>query len=67
MFSVFSLSPFSPGRSIPQVALRWLLQKDVVSSVIIGAKTLTQLDDNMAATSGWSLSSEEVIWITSVN
>ncbi|BFZ18595.1 hypothetical protein BsWGS_21634 [Bradybaena similaris] len=47
-------------RSIPQVALRWLLQRDVVPSVIIGAKTLAQLDDNMLAANGWSLTSEEM-------
>ncbi|XP_005112669.1 1-deoxyxylulose-5-phosphate synthase YajO isoform X2 [Aplysia californica] len=48
------------GRSMPQVALRWLLQKDVVTSVIIGARTLQQLDDNMGAASGWTLSREEM-------
>uniref|UniRef100_A0A0B7BNS6 NADP-dependent oxidoreductase domain-containing protein n=2 Tax=Arion vulgaris TaxID=1028688 RepID=A0A0B7BNS6_9EUPU len=48
------------GRSIPQVALRWLLQKDIVTSIIIGATSLAQLDDNMAAANGWSLSKEEM-------
>ncbi|CAL1534390.1 unnamed protein product [Lymnaea stagnalis] len=48
------------GHSVAQVALRWLLQKDVVSSVIIGARTLAQLDENLAAGSGWSLSKEEM-------
>lgn len=43
-----------------QVALRWLLQKDVVPSVIIGARTLEQLDQNMAAASGWALTAQEV-------
>jgi aryl-alcohol dehydrogenase-like predicted oxidoreductase len=47
------------GRTTSQVALRWLLQKDVVSSVIFGATTLTQLDDNMGA-NGWSLTKEEL-------
>ncbi|CAG5127533.1 unnamed protein product, partial [Candidula unifasciata] len=46
------------AKSVPQVAIRWLLQKDVVSSVIIGARTLAQLDDNMGA-NGWSLTLEE--------
>jgi aryl-alcohol dehydrogenase-like predicted oxidoreductase len=31
------------------VALAWLLHKPAVMSVIIGAKTLEQLDDNLAA------------------
>lgn len=48
------------GVSVPQVALRWLLQKDVVTSVIIGARTLAQLEDNMSAANGWSLSKEEM-------
>ena len=47
-------------RSVPQIALRWLLQKDVVTSVIIGARTLAQLDDNMSAANGWALTKEEV-------
>ncbi|CAL1534392.1 unnamed protein product, partial [Lymnaea stagnalis] len=48
------------NRSLPQVAIRWLLQKDVVSSVVIGARTLAQLDDNLEASSGWSLTKDEV-------
>lgn len=47
------------SKSVPQVAIRWLLQKDVVSSVIIGARTLAQLDDNLGA-NGWSLTLEEM-------
>ena len=43
-----------------QVALRWTLQKDVVASVIIGATSIKQLEDNMAAGTGWKLSKEEV-------
>ena len=52
---------FCTGKSVAQVALRWLLQKDVVSSVIIGARTLEQLDDNMGAANGWTLTEEEVV------
>ncbi|BFZ18599.1 hypothetical protein BsWGS_21638 [Bradybaena similaris] len=47
-------------RSMGQVAIRWLLQKDVVTSVVIGATTLAQLDDNMAAATGWSLTKDEM-------
>ncbi|HEY8614922.1 aldo/keto reductase [Phenylobacterium sp.] len=36
--------------SVARVALAWLLAKPHVMSVIIGAKTLEQLDDNLAAT-----------------
>ncbi len=37
------------GVSVAQVALAWILSKDVVTSVIIGAKKITQLDDNLKA------------------
>ena len=48
------------GKTVAQVALRWTLQKDVVASVIIGATSIKQLEDNMAAGTGWSLSKEEM-------
>ena len=48
------------GKSIPQVAIRWLIQQDIVSSVIIGATSVKQLEDNMGAGNGWKLSEEEV-------
>ncbi len=35
--------------SVARVALAWLLAKPAVMSVIIGAKTIDQLDDNLAA------------------
>ena len=37
------------GVSAAQIALAWLLAKEVVTSVIIGARKLTQLDDNLKA------------------
>jgi aryl-alcohol dehydrogenase-like predicted oxidoreductase len=40
----------SKGVSVAQIALAWLLHQKVVSSVIIGAKRVDQLDDNIAAT-----------------
>jgi aryl-alcohol dehydrogenase-like predicted oxidoreductase len=38
------------GVSVAQVALAWLLHRKAVTSVIIGAKRLDQLEDNIAAT-----------------
>ena len=38
------------GVSVARIALAWLLHRKVVSSVIVGAKTAEQLDDNIAAT-----------------
>jgi aryl-alcohol dehydrogenase-like predicted oxidoreductase len=37
------------GRSVPQVALNWLLQRPSISSVIIGARNEEQLKQNLAA------------------
>ena len=37
------------GVSVARVALAWILSKPFVTSIIIGAKTTAQLDDNLAA------------------
>ena len=37
------------GKTIPQIALNWLLQRPTVSSVIIGARDEKQLRDNLGA------------------
>ena len=47
------------GASPARVALAWVLAKPFVTSVIMGVKTLEQLDDNLAA-SDLSLSPEEI-------
>ncbi len=39
------------GKTVPQVALNWLLRKPTVASVIIGARNEKQLRDNLAAAS----------------
>ncbi|MBD3748886.1 MAG: aldo/keto reductase [Sphingobacteriales bacterium] len=39
----------SKGVSVAQIALAWLLHQKVVSSVIIGAKKVAQLEDNLNA------------------
>ena len=48
------------GRGVPmgQVAIAWVLARPAVSSVILGARTLGQLDGNLAA-AGLALSQEE--------
>jgi len=47
------------GKSIPQIALNWLLQRKTVSSVIIGARNEAQLIENLGAV-GWALTTEQV-------
>ncbi|WP_329389242.1 aldo/keto reductase [Streptomyces sp. NBC_01351] len=46
------------GRSIPQVAINWLLARPTVSSVIVGARDEAQLRQNIGAI-GWTLSPEQ--------
>lgn len=47
------------GKTIPQIALNWLLRRPTVSSVIIGARNETQLTQNLGAL-GWTLSSDQM-------
>lgn len=54
------------GRSVPQVALNWLLGRATVSSVIIGARTEGQLRDNLGA-AGWALDDDQVRRLDSVS
>lgn len=47
------------GKSVPQVAINWLLQRPSVATVIIGARNETQLRDNLGAV-GWTLTAEQM-------
>jgi aryl-alcohol dehydrogenase-like predicted oxidoreductase len=47
------------GRTVPQIALNWLLRRPTVSSVIIGARNEEQLRQNLGAV-GWSLTPEQI-------
>jgi len=47
------------GKTVPQIALNWLLQRPSVASVIIGARNEGQLRDNLAAAT-WTLTDAEV-------
>jgi aryl-alcohol dehydrogenase-like predicted oxidoreductase len=47
------------GKTVPQVALNWLLQRPTISSVIIGARDEQQLRQNLDAV-GWNLTREQV-------
>lgn len=52
--------------SVAQVALAWLLHQSAVTSVIVGAKRIDQLDDNIAATQV-TLSTEELAELDAVS
>lgn len=54
------------GVSVARIALAWLLHRPFVMSVIIGAKTVEQLDDNLAATE-ITLTAEEMATLDRVS
>ncbi|ELY21583.1 Aldo/keto reductase [Vreelandella titanicae BH1] len=47
------------GKSVPQVAINWLLRRPTVSSVLIGARDETQLRQNLGAV-GWRLDESQI-------
>jgi aryl-alcohol dehydrogenase-like predicted oxidoreductase len=65
---VDAMRPMAAERdvSVAQIALAWLLAKPFVSTVIIGAKSMDQLRDNMASTRV-RLSDEELTTLDSVS
>jgi aryl-alcohol dehydrogenase-like predicted oxidoreductase len=54
------------GKTIPQVALNWVLTRPTVSSVVIGARTEAQLRENLGAV-GWTLSAAHVAKLDAVS
>jgi aryl-alcohol dehydrogenase-like predicted oxidoreductase len=52
--------------SVAQIAIAWLLHQQAVTSVIVGAKRVEQLDDNIAATNV-QLSAEELAKLDKVS
>jgi aryl-alcohol dehydrogenase-like predicted oxidoreductase len=48
------------GKSYAQISLNWLLQQELVTAPIIGARRMEQLEDNLGA-SGWRLSEEQLM------
>ena len=47
------------AKTVPQVAINWLVSRPTVSSVIIGARNEEQLRQNLGAV-GWSLTKEQI-------
>ena len=47
------------GKTVPQIALNWLLQKPTISSLVIGARDEAQLIENIGAV-GWSLTAAQI-------
>ena len=47
------------GKSVPQIALNWLLRRPSVATIIVGARTEEQLRQNLGAV-GWSLAAAQI-------
>lgn len=54
------------GKTIPQIAINWLLNKNTVSNIIIGARNEAQLLQNIDAV-GWNLSQEQMLRLDTVS
>ncbi|WP_460398196.1 aldo/keto reductase [Actinophytocola sediminis] len=54
------------GRTVPQIAINWLLGRPTVSSVIIGARNEAQLRQNLGAV-GWALTADQVARLDAVS
>jgi aryl-alcohol dehydrogenase-like predicted oxidoreductase len=46
-------------KTVSQIALNWLLQRPTVSTIIVGARNIEQLRQNLGAV-GWNLSAEQI-------
>ncbi len=54
------------GVGMAQVALNWLREREGVSSVLLGARTVRQLSDNLAALD-WDLAPDEMACLDAVS
>ena len=54
------------GQTLAQMALAWTLKDDLVTSVIIGASSVAQIDDNLAAINNTKFTAEELNIIDSL-
>jgi L-glyceraldehyde 3-phosphate reductase len=48
------------GVSLAQLALQWVLRKPVITSALIGASSVKQIEENLAALGGEALTSDEL-------
>jgi len=54
------------GQSLAQMALAWVLRKPAVTSALIGASSVKQLEDNFAALNNLNFSEDELNKIESI-
>jgi aryl-alcohol dehydrogenase-like predicted oxidoreductase len=54
------------GKTVPQIALNWLLQRPTVCNIVIGARNEEQLKQNLGAV-GWNLSISQIANLEAVS
>ena len=54
------------GKTVPQIALNWLLQRPTVATLIIGARNEEQLRANLGAV-GWNLTADQIARLDAVS
>lgn len=53
------------GQSLPQLALRWAISSPVVSTALVGCRTVAELEDNVGAP-GWSIAEADLAEIDAI-
>jgi aryl-alcohol dehydrogenase-like predicted oxidoreductase len=53
------------GKSLPQLALRWAISNPVVSTALVGCRTVTEVEDNVGAL-GWSIADADLAEIDAI-
>lgn len=54
------------GQTLPQLALAWVLREGRVTSALIGASKVSQIEDNVAALNNLNFSAEELLRIEQI-
>jgi aryl-alcohol dehydrogenase-like predicted oxidoreductase len=53
------------GRSLPQLALRWTMSNPVISTALVGCRTVAEVEDNAGAI-GWSIADDDLAEIDEI-
>ena len=54
------------GQSLAEMALAWLLKDELVTSVLVGASSVAQLDKNLKAVKNTTFDAEELMQIAEI-
>lgn len=55
------------GQTLAEMALAWLLKDDMITSVIIGASSVAQLNDNLQSIKNTKFTAEELEKINQID